>query len=62
MKCERCGRERGYQVKGIGFVSLILLRPNGQNLCSDCECDRIREMSPTGFFRRLRHGYYGGGT
>ncbi len=46
LRCEGCGHLR------FG----VILRPNGKMLCSDCNLERLRKLSPTGLHRRLRHG------
>lgn len=50
-KCEECGQRK---------VS-TMLRPNGKRLCSSCNQDRVRKMTPTGLVdneKRRARGLY----
>lgn len=51
LRCEGkgCGRER---------IS-VMRRPNGKLLCSDCNQDRVRAMTPTGLTRKEEKITYG---
>lgn len=52
-KCEECGKKAGQYVQNV-FMSTVLKRPNGRNLCPDCDALRVRAMSPTGLMRVQR--------
>ena len=48
LRCDGCSR--------LQFG--VILRPNGKMLCNDCNLLRLRKMSPTQIWRRLKvnHG------